>query len=235
MNTPPFASAATRKTFPKTPFPKNEVKAAASKESSPALVVAVNNVSSSPSNVSISSFTSAKGVSSSRKRSPPQDKTVPKSALKTRKGFVKDRVCDIQQRMSVPDVLLSPNGAVTDVNGRLKRNHSYRLEKTRRTTNGNGALVPHKAVLRTTYIRSVPIASAKSYSRDSREEKSAVGEDVKDKACGNFAAKYTADTARRRRLPGEPRPSPELGRLTSISSNGGVEAMSTRRGEDVRT
>jgi len=90
---------------------------------------------------------------------------------------------------------MSPNGAVTDVNGRLKRNHSYRLKKTRRTTNGNGALAPHKAVLRTTYIRSVPIAIAKSYSRDSREEISSFGEDGKDKACGYFAPKYTAESA----------------------------------------
>ena len=194
MNTPPVTSATTGKTFPKTPFPTTEIEANAREVSSPALIVAVNNVAYSPSNVSISSSMSVRGVSGSRKRSPAQDKSVPKSALKTRRGFVKDRVSDIQHRISIPDALgSSTNGAVTDVNGRLKRNHSYRLKKTRRTTNGNGALAPHKAVLRTTYIRSVPIAIAKSYSRDSRDEKSAFVKNVKVEASINFAAKYTAE------------------------------------------
>ena len=194
MNTPPVTSATTGKTFPKTPFPTTEIEANAREVSSPALIVAVNNVAYSPSNVSISSSMSVRGVSGSRKRSPAQDKSVPKSALKTRRGFVKDRVSDIQHRISVPGALdSSTNDALTPSNGRLKRNHSYRLKKTRRTTNGSGALAPHKAVLRTTYIRSVPIAIAKSYSRDSRDEKSSFVEDIKVKASVNFASKYTAE------------------------------------------
>jgi len=194
MNTPPVRSAATRKTFPKTPFPTTEIEATAREVTSPALIVVVNNVASSPSNASISSSMSVRGVSGSRKRSPAQDKSVPKSALKTRRGFVKDRVSDIQHRISVPGALdSSTNDALTPSNGRLKRNHSYRLKKTRRTTNGNGALAPHKAVLRTTYIRSVPIAIAKSYSRDSRDEKSSFVEDIKVNTSVNFASKYTAE------------------------------------------
>ena len=175
MNTPLVTNAVTKKTLPRTPFPEREMNAAASEVSFPDNIVASNNGPSSPS----------KSVSNSKKRSPAQDKTVPKSALKTRKGFVKDRVSDIQQRIS------STNVAVTDVNGRLKRNHSYRLKKTRRTTNGNGARAPNKAVLQTTYIRSVPIAIAKSYSRDSREEKLTFFEDGNDETSVSFAAKYT--------------------------------------------
>jgi hypothetical protein len=180
MKTPLVTNPVIKKNYPKTPFPVTILKVATSEVSSPDIVVALNSGSSSQS-------TSA---SSSKKRLPAQDKTVPKSALKTRKGFVKDRVCDIQQRISEPDALRSSTiSAVTDVNGRLKRNHSYRLKKTRRTTNGNGARAPHKAVLQTTYIRSVPIAIAKSYSRDSRDGKLALVEDV------SFAAKYTSGLA----------------------------------------
>jgi hypothetical protein len=191
----PPLSTAIRKTYPKTPFPEAKCKSiASSEESSPALIVAVNNVSStSPSNMSIYSSTSSKCVSIRSKRSPPQDKkTVPKSALKTRKGFVKDRVTDIQQRIGVPT---EGSALHSSMNGsfRLKRNHSYRLKKERRTTNGNGALAPQKAVLKPTYIRSVPIAIAKSYSRDSKEGEVVTATSVDDvKEVTNFAAKYTS-------------------------------------------
>eukprot|EP00985_Skeletonema_marinoi_P033076 scaffold40383_cov431-Skeletonema_marinoi.AAC.1 len=57
--------------------------------------------------------------------------------------------------------------AVTGVNGRLKRNHSYRLKNERRETNGGGALAPRKAVLQSSaFIRTVPIGISTSYSRD---------------------------------------------------------------------
>ena len=109
-----MTSAATRKNIPKTPFLATEIKAAAGKESSPALIVAMNNVASLPSNVLITLSVSARGISRVRKRSLPQDKTVHKSALKSRRGFVKDSVSDIQHRISVPDGLgSSTNGAVT--------------------------------------------------------------------------------------------------------------------------
>ena len=77
---PPVSSntAAVRKTYPKTLFPESKYKSIASSvesSSSPALIVAVNNVSSTlPSNMSIYSSTSSKCVSIRSKRSPPQDK-----------------------------------------------------------------------------------------------------------------------------------------------------------------
>ena len=197
---PPVSSnAAIKKTYPKTPFPEAKYKSIASSvesSSSPALIVAVNNVSStSPSNMSIYSSTSSKCVSIRSKRSPPQDKkTIPKSALKTRKGFVKERVTDIQQRIAVVPAEGSALNSSMNGSFRLKRNHSYRLKKERRTTNGNGALAPQKAVLKPTYIRSVPIAIAKSYSRDSKEGEVTTttpgNDDVKEVT--NFAAKYTS-------------------------------------------
>lgn len=59
--------------------------------------------------------------------------------------------------------------AVTGVNGRLKRNHSYRLKNERRETNGGGALAPRKAVLQSSaFIRTVPIGISTSYSRGDR-------------------------------------------------------------------
>ena len=71
----------------------------------------------------------------------------------------------------------------------------YHFKKTHRTTNGNGALAPHKAVLRTTYTRSVPIAIAKKFSRDSIDEKLAFVKDIKVEVSVNFASKYTAELA----------------------------------------
>ena len=152
----------------------------------------MNTASNSPlSTSSVSSFKSAKG-NSGRKKPSPKYKNLPKSALRVRKGFVKDRVSDF-------NIATANNGAVTDVNGRLKRNHSYRFKNTRRMTNGNGVLAPRHAVLQTTYIRSVPIAIAKSYSRDSvgnsfsYEEHEA--EEVIEEQSTSYASKYTADQA----------------------------------------
>jgi len=131
--------------------------------------------------------------STSASKSISAEKTIPKSALKARKGLVKDRVDDIQHRMMATTPSFSPtNGAVTDVNGRLKRNHSYRSKKTRRMTNGDGVLAPRKAVLQTTYIRSVPIGIAKSYSRDSREEKDSQNE----LGGASYAAKYSMEVSK---------------------------------------
>ena len=146
----------------------------------------------------MSSFKSAKG-SASRKKHSPKYKNLPKSALRVRKGFVKDRVSDFHQNMST-------NGAVTDVNGRLKRNHSYRFKNTRRMTNGNGVLAPRQATLQSkviknhqsTYIRSVPIAIAKSYSRDSVGNSFSYEEheeEVLEEQSITYASKYTANPA----------------------------------------
>jgi hypothetical protein len=107
--------------------------------------------SKSPSSSSISS--------KSRRKSSPMGKALPKSAAKTRTGLVKDRISMFQQRVET--------SAVTGVNGRLKRNHSYRLKNERRETNGGGALAPRKAVLQSSaFIRTVPIGISTSYSRD---------------------------------------------------------------------
>jgi len=163
--TPLVSNAASTTKYPVTPFPETETEAE-DVYASPLLVTlntsspspsGTSRSSTSPSSASIASFRSANG----RKKGSPKYKSVPKSALKTRKGFVKERVTDIQQHGDGTSV------AVTDMNGRLKRNHSYRLKNSRRVTNGNGVLAPRKAVLKTTYIRSVPIGIAKSYSRDS--------------------------------------------------------------------
>ena len=145
----PVVTNAARKKYVKTPFQK------ANNDSSPP------NSSSRPS---ISSFKSSGG----RRLSSPKGKEPPKSALKTRKGLVKDRISMFSQRADVPS-------AVTGVNGRLKKNHSYRLKNGRRETNGGGALAPRKAVLQSpAFIRTVPIGIAKSYSHDeeSVEERS---------------------------------------------------------------
>eukprot|EP00984_Skeletonema_dohrnii_P009659 scaffold3698_cov107-Skeletonema_dohrnii-CCMP3373.AAC.5 len=107
--------------------------------------------SKSPSNSSISS--------KSRRKPSPMGKALPKSAAKTRTGLVKDRISMFQQRVET--------SAVTGVNGRLKKNHSYRLKNERRETNGGGALAPRKAVLQSSaFIRTVPIGISTSYSRD---------------------------------------------------------------------
>mmetsp|Transcript_7123 Transcript_7123/g.14339 ORF Transcript_7123/g.14339 Transcript_7123/m.14339 type:complete len:1553 (+) Transcript_7123:420-5078(+) len=147
----PRADDQSKKTYPTTPFPENMPQ----KETidSPKLTVAFPNSVLSPTN-----STSSK-ASSGRKKSP-RTKTIPKSALKTKRGLVKERVSDIQQR-------LEGLSAVTGVNGRLKRNHSYRLRSPRRLTNGEGKLAPRKPVLQNPmFIRSVPIGIAKSYSHD---------------------------------------------------------------------
>ncbi|KAL7520642.1 hypothetical protein ACHAWX_005357 [Stephanocyclus meneghinianus] len=141
-----------KKKYPTTPFPANfaEDKGVNSPLSSEPQCAA------SPAGSSISK--------SSRKNPSPKQKPIPKSALKTRKGLVKDRITDIQQRMEV-------KSAVTGVNGRLKKNHSYKLKNPRRMTNGDRALAPRKAVLQNPIfaVRSVPIAIAKSYSKDETE------------------------------------------------------------------
>jgi tRNA(Leu) C34 or U34 (ribose-2'-O)-methylase TrmL len=134
----PVVTNAARKKYAATPFTKAEG--------------STSSHSKSPSSSSLSS--------KSRRRSPPREKTLPKSAAKTRTGLVKDRISMFQQRADMPP-------AVTGVNGRLKRNHSYRLKNERRETNGGGALAPRKAVLQSSaFIRTVPIGISTSYSRD---------------------------------------------------------------------
>jgi len=154
-----------KKKYPKSPFPADGavIKSVASEDSSSPLLVSLNvGLNSSPlSAASVSSFKSNKGK---KKKASPKSKKVPKSALKVRKGFVKDRVSDFHQRTSIATA--TSNGGVPTP-GRLKRNHSYKTKNTRRMTNGNGVLAPRHAVLQTTYIRSVPIAIAKTYSKDS--------------------------------------------------------------------
>ena len=164
--------APTKKKSPVTACPEAniDVKTAAEGKPSPLLVALSSPLSTSlstssfkiakeasPSAASLSSFKSAKG--GSKKKPSPKSalKAVPKSACKARKGFVKDRVSHIQHRIEE----VHSNGAV---NGRLKRNHSYRYKNSRRVTKGEGVLAPRKAVLQTTYIRSVPICIAKTRS-----------------------------------------------------------------------
>jgi hypothetical protein len=138
--TPVVTNAVRKKLHAATPFTKTT-------DSSP---------SSSPSTSSIISFKSG----GRRNSSPKVSKTLPKSAAKTRTGLVKDRISMFQQRVDMPS-------AVTGVNGRLKRNHSYRLKNERRETNGGGALAPRKAVLKSSaFIRTVPIGISTSYFRD---------------------------------------------------------------------
>jgi hypothetical protein len=143
---------------------------------------------------------------SSHKKSSPKQKCIPKSALKTKKGLVKDRIIDIQQRME-------GSSAVTGVNGRLKKNHSYKLKNPRRMTNGEKVLAPRKAVLQNPIfvVRSVPIGIAKSYSKDEVDSttssrtwagtstsngrsKSFGGEANDDKSASAYASKYTLDS-----------------------------------------
>ena len=134
----PVVTNAVRKKYAATPFTKAE---------------------GSPPSTSKSPSTSSMSSKSGRKSSP-KGKTLPKSAAKTRTGLVKDRISMFQQRADMPS-------AVTGVNGRLKRNHSYRLKNERRETNGGGALAPRKAVLQSSaFIRTVPIGISTSYSRD---------------------------------------------------------------------
>jgi len=191
----PFVETTIKGKYKKTPYPVAEMTSNDDdrRMSSP-LVVALNTTSSSsPAGASITSTTSgidAEGTP--RKKSVSAEKKIPKSALKTRKGLVKDRVYDIQHRMMATTSISPTNGAVTDVNGRLKRNHSYRSKNTRRMTNGEGVLAPRKAVLQTTYIRSVPIGIAKSYSRDSREET----ESQNDCYGTSYAAKYSMEVSK---------------------------------------
>jgi hypothetical protein len=140
----PLVTNAVQKKYAATPFLKQ-----------------VSNLSPSqkPLKLSIASFKSSGGRRKSSPRSP-KGKIPPKSALKTRKGLVKDRINMFQNRVDM-------HSAVTDVNGRLKKNHSYRLKKERRVTNGGGALAPRKAVLQSSvFIRTVPIGLSTSYSRD---------------------------------------------------------------------
>jgi hypothetical protein len=189
----PFVENAIKGKYKKTPYPIAEATSNDDdrRMSSP-LVVALNTNSSSPAGASIASITSgidAEGTP--RKKAVSAEKKIPKSAMKTRKGLVKDRVYDIQHR-TMATTSISPSNAVTDVNGRLKRNHSYRSKNTRRMTNGEGVLAPRKAVLQTTYIRSVPIGIAKSYSRDSREEK----ESQNDRYGTSYAAKYSMEVSK---------------------------------------
>lgn len=101
---------------------------------------------------------------SSRKKSSPKHKSIPKSALKTRKGLVKDRISAIQQREG-------SSSSVTGVGGRLKKNHSYRLKNDRRMTSGDRVLAPKKATLQNPIFaaRSVPIGISNSYSRDEED------------------------------------------------------------------
>mmetsp|Transcript_27629 Transcript_27629/g.43478 ORF Transcript_27629/g.43478 Transcript_27629/m.43478 type:complete len:571 (-) Transcript_27629:69-1781(-) len=135
----PLVTNAVRKKYAAAPFTKAE--------------------GSTPSSDSISPSSSSIS-SKSRRLSSPKGKTLPKSAAKTRTGLVKDRISMFQQRVDAPS-------AVTGVNGRLKRNHSYRLKNERRETNGGGALAPRKAVLKSSaFIRTVPIGISTSYSRD---------------------------------------------------------------------
>ncbi|KAL3804194.1 hypothetical protein HJC23_013713 [Cyclotella cryptica] len=141
-----------KKKYPTTPFPED--------------VVTGNGVNLSLSSEPQCTASPAGSTisKSSRKKPSPKQKPIPKSALKTRQGLVKDRITDIQQRMEV-------TSAVTGVNGRLKKNHSYKLKNPRRMTNGDRALAPRKAVLQNPIfvVRSVPIAIAKSYSKDETE------------------------------------------------------------------
>lgn len=134
----PLVTNAVRKKYAGAPFTKAE-----------------GSTSSNPMSPSSSSISSK-----SKRLSSPKGKTIPKSAARTRTGLVKDRISMFQQRVDAPS-------AVTGVNGRLKRNHSYRLKNERRETNGGGALAPRKAVLKSAaFIRTVPIGISKSYSRD---------------------------------------------------------------------
>lgn len=134
----PVVTNAVRKKYPATPF-----------------TAANSPPSSSPSNSSIASFKSG-----GRRKSSPREKALPKSAAKTRTGLVKDRISMFQQRVDM-------RSAVTGVNGRLKKNHSYRLKNQRRETHGGGVLAPRKAVLQSSaFIRTVPIGISTSYSRD---------------------------------------------------------------------
>jgi hypothetical protein len=156
FSTPLVTNCAQKKTYPATPFPENV--ATADDVDSP--LPSVTQCAVSPADSTTSK--------SSRKKLSPKQKSIPKSALKTRKGLVKDRISDIQQR-------LEGSSAVTGINGRLKKNHSYKLKNPRRMTNGESVLAPRKAVLQnpifstSTSYRSVPIGIVKSYSRDDGE------------------------------------------------------------------
>merc|ERR1712127_1148951 len=99
MKTPLVTNAASKKKYPSTPFPEAEIRAS-SEDASQA-----TKTSTSPSNSSVSSF---KSGSFRRKASPKNKKSVPKSALKTRKGFVRERVTELHQNIDT-------TSAVTDV------------------------------------------------------------------------------------------------------------------------
>ena len=122
---------------------------------------------------------------SSRKKSSPKYKNVPKSALKTRKGLVKDRISDIQQRME-------GSSSVTGFGGRLKKNHSYKLKNDRRMTGGDSVLAPRKATLQNPIFaaRSVPLGISKSYSRE--EDDTDDDSTIKSQSTIGYASKYMA-------------------------------------------
>jgi hypothetical protein len=132
---------------------------------------------------------------SSRKKPSPKQKNIPKSALKTRKGLVKDRVSDIQQR-------IEGSSSVTGVGGRLKKNHSYRLKNQRRMTSGDSVLAPKKATLQNPIFaaRSVPLGISKSYSRDEDDATRHSHGSVKDHVeiaksfSGSYASKYIGNS-----------------------------------------
>eukprot|EP00956_Cyclotella_meneghiniana_P005054 scaffold6272_cov58-Cyclotella_meneghiniana.AAC.2 len=163
-----------KKKYPTTPFPEN--------------VVTNDDVTDSPLCVEpqcANSPTGSTASKSSRKKSSPKYKNVPKSALKTRKGLVKDRISDIQQRIE------GSSSSVTGVGGRLKKNHSYKLKNDRRMTGGDSVLAPRKATLQNPIFaaRSVPLGISKSYSREEDE----VDDDstIKSQMTG-YASKYMA-------------------------------------------
>ena len=148
--TPLVTNCAQKKKYPTTPFP----------DSSETNEYNVESCALSPA-ASIAS-------KSSHKKPSPKQKNLPKSALKTRKGLVKDRISDIQQRIEGSSLV-----SVTGVGGRLKKNHSYKLKSQRRMTSGDSVLAPKKATLQNPIfaVRSVPIGISKSYSRDEEEDK----------------------------------------------------------------
>ncbi|EED86104.1 predicted protein [Thalassiosira pseudonana CCMP1335] len=189
--TPLVTNCAPKKTYPATPFPEN-MAATENVDTPVAIAIVANQEVISPANSSSGSI----GSSVSKKKQSLKHKNVPKSALKTRKGLVKDRISDIQQRLEV-------SSAVTDVNGRLKKNHSYKLKNVRRMTNGDKVLAPRKAVLQNPiFIRSVPIGIAKSYSKDESELNGAVSiensrlsfsGDEKEDESNSYASKYNSN------------------------------------------
>ena len=147
-----------KKKYPTTPFPDDTLTG----EYDPA-----DSIPCMKPQCNISPTASTTSTSSNKKKPSPKQKQVPKSALKTRKGLVKDRISDIQQR-------IEGSSSVTGHGGRLKKNHSYRLKNQRRMTGGDSVLAPRKATLQNPIFaaRSVPIGISKSYSRDDEDDAS---------------------------------------------------------------